>query len=566
MDEGHDHAENADGTWTCSMHPQVQQDAPGQCPFCGMALIPLQDNSDDNDPSVLKMSESAMKLANIQTMTVLSGISENQIRVNGKIETDESRVKNQVLHIPGRIERLFVDFTGQSIRRGQKIATIYSPELVTAQKELKEALRLADKYPTLVEAARRKFENWKLSTEQVRALETSLDLQTRFDIIADISGVVTVKNVQVGDHLMQGAPLYEVSDLSRVWVLFDVYEQDLQAIRTGDVIDFSVKAFPGEEFMGKVEFIDPVIDPRTRTAAVRISANNRDQRLKPEMLAEGMIKNGKGASSAISIPKSAVLWTGKRSIVYRQLRGDEPRFQMQEVTLGTSMGDAYIVTEGLKEGDLIVVNGTFSVDAAAQLQGKPSMMNQTGGKVMLAHNHEGSRAEMTEPMQEGIEVNLFMEVKPVTEEVPTKFKNQLGLLIEGYLKLKDHLIAAENHKAAMAASDFEKQLASVDGGELGEESKEVWTNSSSMLRQQIQLIGSKHEIATQRTAFITLSEYMIRIVRAFKPSGDTIYVQHCPMANNDIGANWLSKEEKVLNPYYGDMMLNCGWVEQEIGF
>jgi len=563
--ENHNHSLDAEtGTWTCSMHPQVQNEGPGKCPFCGMDLIPVA-TSDSDDPTVLQMSENAVKLANIQTIKIESSEAESLVKVSGRIETNETLIKSQVLHIPGRIERLFVDFTGQNVHRGQKIASIYSPELVTAQRELKEAIKLADKYPNLADAARMKFENWKLSPEQVKAIENSPEIKTTFDVTADVSGVVTIKKVQVGDHLKQGDELFEVSDLRRIWAIFNVYEQDLNKIKIGNELAFSVKAYPGEKFTGKIEFIDPVIDPATRTASVRVTVKNQDKKLKPEMLAEGNISSDTGGSKEIMVPKSAVLWTGERSIVYVQLKPYEPKFRLREVVLGSAVNDHYLIKEGLKEGDLVVVNGAFSVDAAAQLQGKKSMMGE-GSPVTLAHNHEGHKVTSGESGQskEKIKVNLFLEEKPISGDVPTKFKNHLGLLIESYLQLKDLLVKGQNHEAVAVAKEFEARLSGVDVKGLKKNALEIWNSSSVQIQEQVNIINSNHELAPQRTAFVTLSEYMIRLVRAFKPTGETLYLQHCPMANNDNGANWLSTEEKIVNPYFGDAMLNCGWVEQEL--
>ncbi len=564
MTENHDHSGGTTKTWTCSMHPQVKQDAAGKCPFCGMALIPLQQTSDNSNPNALTMSESAMKLANIQTIKVTSGTGESQIRLSGKIETDESRIKSQVLHIPGRIEKLYVDFTGQNIRLGQKIATIYSPELVTAQKELKEALRLADKYPNLVAAARRKFENWKLSPEQVKALEVSNEVQTRFDIIADISGVVTVKNVQVGDHLKQGDELFEVSDLSRVWVLFDAYEQDLKRIKTGNEIAFSVKAYPGESFKGKVEFIDQVVNPRTRTTSVRISVNNAAQRLKPEMLVEGIIKNGNGASE-ISIPKSAVLWTGKRSIVYRQLSEDGPGFQMIEVVLGNAIDDHYIIMEGLEEGDLIVVNGVFFIDAAAQLQGMQSMMNPEGGKKSHKHDHgtmemendqgiDHSQHQMNQP-----EVNISNELF----EVSSEFRNQLRKVFEVYLPLKDALIETDVNSTKQKASPLMAAVNGVDMSLVKGNAHNEWVKDFLVLKLSTQAILDQSDVEKIRESLSPLSDQLYQTLKKYqvKTGG---YRQFCPMAFDNKGAFWLSDSEEVLNPYFGDAMLTCGSIEEEM--
>ncbi|MDZ7634248.1 MAG: efflux RND transporter periplasmic adaptor subunit [Bacteroidales bacterium] len=167
----------------------------------------------------------------------------------------------------------------------------------------------------------------------------------------------------------------------RLWVLFDAYESDPQFLRKGEKLTFTLEALPGERYSGTIAFIDPVIDPVTRVAKVRVEAGNQSGRLKPEMFVTGIVSTTLHEfNNNLVIPKSAVLWTGKRSIVYvKQAEGDEPVFKMREIELGPMLGDSYIVASGLSEGEEIVTNGTFSVDAAAQLAGKPSMMNPVGG-------------------------------------------------------------------------------------------------------------------------------------------------------------------------------------------
>ena len=191
------------------------------------------------------------------------------------------------------------------------------------------------------------------------------------------SGIVTARRVNNGDYVSQGSLLYEVSDLSRVWILFDAYESDLPFLKKGDKVEFSIQALPGISYSGNIMFIDPVIDPVNRVAKVRLEMSNPGAKLKPEMFATGMVKSNLAEyKDKLVIPRSAVLWTGKRSIVYVKQAGEEPIFKIREIELGPQLGNSYVVTDGLKDGEEIVTDGTFSVDAAAQLAGKPSMMNR----------------------------------------------------------------------------------------------------------------------------------------------------------------------------------------------
>ena len=372
--------ENHHTIWTCAMHPQIRMDDPGQCPICGMDLIPLEQQIADINPDAIVMTEDALKLAEVQTTIVRTERPVKKLRLYGKVQADERLIQTQAAHFPGRIEKLLVSFTGEEVRKGQLIAQIYSPALITAQEELLLAVKMEEVQPLIYNAAKEKLRQWKLTENQISDIENSGAVKEIFDIYATASGTVTRRIVNTGDYVSQGSPLFEIADLSNVWVLFDAYESDLPWIRKGDKITFTLQAEPGSEYSGNVLFIDPVISQKTRVARVRIELANPGNNLKPEMFVTGTLEAGLSTyGNSLIIPGSAVLWTGKRSVVWQKLTGtEEPSFVMKEVTLGPALSDGYIVTEGIKEGDEIVTNGVFSVDAAAQLSGKPSMMNLPG--------------------------------------------------------------------------------------------------------------------------------------------------------------------------------------------
>jgi len=387
-EEKHDHAtEFAQGTiWTCSMHPQIRMEQPGKCPICGMNLIPLaQSGSESTDPDAIHLSREAAQLANVLTTVVAKQKPVKEIRLYGKVQADERLFQSQTAHIPGRIERLYVNFTGEKVAKGQVLAAIYSPELITAQQELLETAKTKQSQPELYEASQEKLRQWKLTDDQIAKIESSGVVQNNFEVVSNTSGTVTARRVNDGDHVSQGTVLYDVADLSKVWVMFDAYESDLQFLHTGEKISFTLQAFPGNDFSGKLIFIDPVIDPVTRVAKVRVETGNQSGKLKPEMFATGIVSTTlKEYQDNLVIPKAAVLWTGKRSVVYVKQPGDEPVFKLREVGLGPMLGDSYVITDGLTEGEEIVTSGTFSVDAAAQLEGKPSMMNDSAAARMLS--------------------------------------------------------------------------------------------------------------------------------------------------------------------------------------
>jgi len=379
--KSHDHSQDVSKSeiWTCSMHPQIRKDEPGKCPICAMDLIPLNQNSGVAiDSKAVHFSKEAAELANVSTSVVSRQAPIKDVRLYGKVQADERLLQNQVAHISGRIEKLLVNFTGEPVRKGQLLAIIYSPELVTAQQELLESAKSKQMQPEIYEASKEKLQQWMLTEKQIAQIENSGKVKTNFEVYSNTSGIVTAKRVNTGDYVSQGAVLFDVANLSSVWVLFDAYESDLPFLKVGNSISFSLQAIPGTSFSANIRFIDPVIDPVSRVAKVRVEVNNGSGKLKPEMFATGVVKaNLNEFKGKLVIPRSAVLWTGKRSIVYvKQKETEDINFKMREIGLGPMLGNSYVVLDGLTEGEEIVTDGTFSVDAAAQLAGKPSMMNK----------------------------------------------------------------------------------------------------------------------------------------------------------------------------------------------
>ena len=392
-EESHEHAKNVEEEtiYTCSMHPQIRQDEPGQCPICAMDLVPVskvESDDDDIDPDEIQMTESAIALANIQTFRVEKRNAVKEIHLLGKVKADERNKAELTARFSGRIEKLFINFTGQHVTKGQKLATIYSPELITAQKELLEAMKYKDSNPSFYKAARGKLRLWDLTNEQIENIEQNAEPEMYFDILSPITGTVMKRNVALGDYVNEGATLFEVIDLSRVWVMFEAYESDLPWIKTGDKIKFTLRSVPGKQFSGTVNYIDPFIDPATRITQVRVEVSNSEKKLKPEMFAKGILESEMAANTnTLIIPKSAVLWTGKRSVVYVKVPDrDTPSFLYREVVLGPEAGNFYVIHEGLNEGEEIAVNGVFKIDASAQLAGKTSMMNPEGEIVSVEHD------------------------------------------------------------------------------------------------------------------------------------------------------------------------------------
>ena len=536
-EEAHTH-EDATQMWTCSMHPQIMREEPGDCPICGMDLIPAESGSDGLTANQFRMTENALALANIQTTVVgSSNAASEALTLSGKIAVNEDETATQPAHFDGRVERLLVSSVGQEVRKGQEVATIYSPELVAAQQELFTAAKLKGAQPKLYAAVRKKFKNWMISDALLDQIEETGKTVTRFPIYASFSGVVSEISVNEGAHVMDGNPIFKVADLSTVWAEFDAYESQINQLKKGQSIRISSNAYPNKIFDAKISFIDPVLNTQTRTVTVRATLKNAEDLLKPGMFVEAKVTGVSNKNSGLMVPASAVMWTGERSLVYVKPNTNESIFEMREVTLGEKIGDSYSIVSGLSNGEEIVTNGTFTVDAAAQLGGKKSMMNAT------------SESTSTE------------EMNTMRMQLPKDFQSQLKNVVSNYLTLKDAFVASEVEQISSAAADLQDKLQDIPTEAL----EGMVKSHFEMIQQKLKLISVSANLEEQRAAFVILNENMVVLVNNISGIAPDLYLQRCPMANNSKGAVWLSSSSEIRNPYYGDAMLTCGSVIDTLG-
>ena len=561
--EQHDH--EGETIWTCSMHPQIRMDKPGKCPICGMELIPLaeeEQTEEETSPDEIKMTPSAIALANIETVKVKKGIPERTVYLLGTVQPDERNIAELTARFGGRIEKLYVNFTGQNVRQGERLATIYSPELIAAQRELIEAAKYKSVNPAFYKSARTKLKLWDLTDAQIDGLENSGKTQHYFDLLSPITGTVTKRDVAIGDYVKVGSPMFEVINLRKVWVMFDAYENDLPWIQTGDEMDFTIQSLPGKTYKAKVKYIDPFIDPKTRVAKVRVELKNPDLSLKPEMYAAGILKSKMKQTNDLLIPNTSILWTGKRAVVYVKVPNrKQPTFVYREIVLGPEAGNFYVVSSGLKEGEEIVMNGVFSVDAAAQLAGKPSMMNPEGGKVntMPGMDMGGGSDDMNE--QEPA------RKKTGKAKVPMDFKMQLGKVMDEYLKLKDAFVKSDEQAVENAAQKTLDALDKVDMTLLKGDAHNQWMKLEKPIRDNLNGIIQMKGMEMKRSHFSIVSEKLTKAVEQFGVQGkqtSALYLEFCPMAFNNKGAFWISETKEIKNPYFGDAMLTCGEVKKEL--
>ncbi len=601
--------------WTCSMHPQIRASEPGLCPICSMDLIPVSGSDDAGlDPRALSMSAHAAALAEVVVAPVEQRAVSRELRLVGKVTFDETRLSYITAWVPSRLDRLYVDYTGISVRKGDHMAEVYSPDLIATQQQLLQAIateRRLQESPVdtvrsrqagSVKSARDRLRLWGLNAEQIDEVVARGEPLELITIHSPVAGIVVHKNALQGEYVQTGTRIYTIADLTRVWVQLDAYETDLAWLHYGQQVEFVSEAWPGETFHGRVSFIDPVLDDRTRTVKVRLNVDNTDLRLKPEMFVRATVTAPVTAAGRpidpeladmwmcpmhpevvsvsagecsicgmdlapteelgfrsvaaeelpLVIPSTAPLITGKRAVVYVQLAGTErPTFVGRDVTLGPRAGDWYVVYDGLVAGELVVTHGAFKIDSELQIRGAPSMMNPAGGAAPPGHGHATPGAEPGD--HGGAHAPL-----PVAG-VPDAFREQLGALVGPYLELQQALAADESEAARSAAPRFSAALGQIDMALLDTPAHSAWMERAGVLSDSAQQLSAEPGIEAQRLAFRSLSAALIGALDSFGPAHSTqrLAVFHCSMAF-DAGADWLQSNDEAANPYFGATMLRCG--------
>lgn len=452
-----EHDGHAGTTWTCSMHPQIQLPDQGQCPICFMDLIEVPKAGPRDKPQSLRQisfDERARRLARVEVTSVISSDSAVQTRLVGKVEYDETYMGRITAWVSGRIDRLDVAYTGAVVKKGQVVAQIYSPELLTAQAELIQAaesyeVALKGTSKLLLKSSKRNMQASKeklrllgLSKGRIQAILSRKAPADHINITAPMGGIVIRKDVVEGVYVKTGTSLFTIADLRHLWVVLEAYESDLGRIKLGQDVEFSVEAFPGHPFHGKVVYIDPLVDPKSRTVRVRLNVDNSDGQLVPGMFVQALVNRASGPRKAILlIPASAPLLTGKRALVYVEIR--EGVYEGREVVLGPKNGEFYEVRFGLAEGERVVSRGGFKIDSAIQIQARPSMMNVYTGS-------------------------------PASGEVPPLFLSRLGLLRGQFVLVSEQVHSGDMQGAFTSARKMQAQLAKLPVADLQGDTKQAW--------------------------------------------------------------------------------------------
>ncbi len=489
--------------------------------------------------------------------------------------------------VDGRLDEIYINFTGEQVVKGQPMVKIWSPTLIKSEVELFETLRGGEgNDPSMIKGSEEKLIQYGLTQDQVDQIKKNQKPDLYITLRAPITGVVTQKLANLGQFVKEGQEMYMINDLSAVWVKMDAYESDLPWIRYGQDVVFTTPAAPGRKFSGKVLFVDPMLDVKTRTVKVRVEADNSDLTLRPGMFvsaelaaevdAQGnVIKKEwvgkyvcplhpsdnpssepgicpdskmplrppsaygyadiKDPELPLVIPASAPLITGKRAIVYVEVPNtDEPTYELREVELGPRAGDKYVVYKGLKEGEKVVSRGNFKIDSAMQIVGKPSMMHPPEKKVI----------QKTAPAAE----------EEIVEKIsaPIEFLQQLTPAVKDYLILKNALVDEDSELAGNKAKDLDEALHGIKTDLLDPQAKESWNRLFQEMHKPIEKIAENKDLEIQRQAFETLSESFARMIMGFRHAmPQPLFLYHCPMASDQKGAYWIEDTKEIRNPYFG---------------
>lgn len=540
--------------YTCSMHPQIQQETPGKCPLCGMDLIPVA-SADNSRPQAnrIVLSERARALLKLRTTVVArKSEAEAQLRLLGRIEPNETSQKTVTAWIGGRIDRLHVAATGQRITAGQVIATLYSPEVFAAHQDVLVAKgqleRMRESPETsrqaaqaALDAARQRLRLLGLPDNELAQLEKQ-DKPTRAVAIrTPFSGTVIERMASEGAYVATGSPLFRLADLSTVWVQLDAYESDLPRLALGQTVQLTVDGLSSEDFEGKITFIEPSVDPRRRTAKVRVQVANPDGRLRPGMFASASVKleETDGQPSPLVVPVTAPLFTGRRSIVYVEVPSTERvAYEARDVRLGPRMGNFYPVVAGLSEGERVVARGAFALDADLQIRG--------GSSMMAAGQDDGA----------GVWDDVI--------ELPRETRQQLEPIVSAYLATQ---VALSNDALEATQAAARNLVHHVDQTKITspERAHSAWSELADSLLEHARHVAAATSLETARQGFEPLSTAVIRLLSLFgNPLQQPLRLAFCPMASGSEGALWVQQGAQIQNSYFGATMLECGEVRKEV--
>ena len=517
------------------MHPYIQKSTPGSCPICGMSLTPRKEKLTASTQQI-SLSEEAVALAEVSTVKIERSSLLPVLELEGRLAWNEGRKRRLTTSYAGRVDKMYILSEGDYIGRGYPIAKLYAPTLHSLQTELLQALSTGTTQASWYSSARQKLKDWGLTEKQITEIETKKRASPYVKVLAEESGTMVRRAAEVGDQLYRGGILYEIADLSQLWVYFEAQEKELPWLKVGAKLPFSVEGLSDDVlFEATVEQVSPTLRARTQVVEIQASVPNKGLQLRP-----GMYVRSKSSPStteeALLVPRSAVLWTGKRSLVYlREGRNEEGLlFSLREVHLGPLFGSSYLVQSGLKEGEEVVKEGALSIDATMQLSGKAHMMQPPSSYSTVQTTSKPPHIH-----------------KP-NQKPPTPLQSQL----KAYFQLTEALTASDKDSAQVAAQAFYTHL----------KKSKADNRYKSLNIKLLPLLKSMESSSLDeiRESYAELSERWIEVLHKWGSSGEELYEVYCPMAQDNKGARWLWRKDEVLNPYFGDSMLKCGRVVKKV--
>ena len=384
-------AKHLDPRYVCPMHPQIVKDEPGTCPICGMDLVQKLMDLDAGKHPTVALSGAVVQSMGVRTAKVERGTLWKHVRTLGRVEYDETRLAHVHPRAEGWIEDLSLRAEGEPVEKGQELAQLYAPEILSAQVDFLLALQPRQRgvAGVKVDKARNLLRLLDVPDEIIREIGSTGETRIRVPVLAPIDGIVTQMMARDGMYVVKGTEMFTIADLSQVWVMVDVFEHQIAWLEPGLTAEIGVPAHPGKKWEGVVDYLYPELDPKTRTLRVRLVFPNPDLLLKPNMFADVVIYGGP-REDAVKIPSEALIVTGERESVVRAL-GDG-RFQPVDVVTGMQQGGEAEILSGLNEGDEIVVSGQFLIDSESSLQASFMRMseagNEAGGMTSEMQDHQ----------------------------------------------------------------------------------------------------------------------------------------------------------------------------------
>jgi membrane fusion protein, copper/silver efflux system len=612
---GHDHqSETKAEAWTCSMHPQIQMNKPGQCPICGMDLILVADEGGGSGGlREFRTSEAARQLMNIEVAEVERRFVTKEIRMVGKVDFDETKLGYITAWVPGRLDRLYVDYTGIEVKKGDHMVYLYSPELLVAQEELRRSAKTITEFkanaPEVLRktaesirlASREKLGRWGLTESQIDKAEKEGISSDHITIYSPMSGTVIHKTGQEGMYVNEGSRIYTISDLSTLWVKLDAYESDLPWLHYGQTVQFTTEAYPGDTFEGKISFIDPVLTEMTRTVKVRVVVPNPDGKLKPEMFVRSVVQAQVATGGRVMDPGLAGKWI---SPMHPEIIKDKPgTCDVCGMALVKAEDLGYVSAEAKPEDMPLVipvtaplVTGTRAIvyvevpDAdAPTYEGREIVLGPRAGNYYIVRSglEEGERVVtcgnfkidsalqiQAKPsmMSPDDDENVMPDAETETKkemvmrlEAPEAFQQQLHDVYAAYLSIMDALASDAFEDARKATVSARTTLNAVDMKLLQGDAHIAWMGTLEPLGKTLDVMAKADAIEGVRAEVPALTATLQKAIVTFGlPPGNPAYRAHCPMAFDNKGADWLQAGTKIRNPYYGSMMLECGAIEERL--